>query len=692
MSNYEFIKFDVVDWKGDNTLSTYALKQTPLTFIPKLSGFSYLRTLWDYGDGTISTALTGVKSYDSPGRYVVNLTIYDCYSNAIISYDSKIVQIQDFVTHTFRVDFDDPAYYDNIIWKNGKINGPITIKTFYSPNKEESSIYYRTNSLESEYYFNDTPYKYQHLNKTYSFYEKIYNRTLNNSQYNEIDRISTDNSPLYAKIVGSDIVYCSSGERDAFFVGLSGYKQVYFKEDSIGNINIDLFFDKKDTIEDSINTLKISLSASIVENDEVDHLSITSNGLDGEYFQIDSFNIDSKKFASVEIPFVIKIKDYENFSLKNFPLISTTYVNIAVLSSGGVISPSYYDIRHVEDFHGAARGTILFKNSNKIHNIQLSASLTTTNDQNSAYTLTGVTNQFDVYPINYINIEKKNEDFDAKETFKGLRFQEFLLDKNILFDDFIGAIFGDTNSSYDTLGKKVYEKISNFVENIQDVDRNEIYSLISQMNMLGTENNVFNSNLFTYPEKIRRLLGLGSIDKNKLVGTNNKFRENFDTRGHTSKETYGINLGNQIDTDTYIISAGIPIVALEKFSNDYVLLNTEQPPESATYKLSSYSSDWGWPLVLPDTFQYSDMEKYYLFFEYNPVYDNTLSDYSIVYNTSLYSTISSENVILDENNEIMLTESGHPLLSEFNFDYVDEILNLSLRDTLYQSLSLTRPL
>jgi hypothetical protein len=264
----------------------------------------------------------------------------------------------------------------------------------------------------------------------------------------------------------------------------------------------------------------------------------------------------------------------------------------------------------------------------------------------------------------------------------------------MLFDEFIGSIFGTLTSSYDTLGKKIYEKITNFVQNIQDVDKNEIFPLISQMKMLNASNNVFEDNSFTYPEKIKRILDLFSISNNKLLGINNKFKENFDLRGYSSKSVYGINLGDQINTNTYVVSAGTPIVALEKFSNKYSLLNTEQPVEYTTntvYTLSSYNQNWGWPLVLPDTFQFEDIEKYYLFFEYVDTFDNTLYDNTIIKDNTLYSMLSGENIIRDSDNDPILDENGDYILSEYvTPSYKDFTMGIVLRDALYQSLSLVK--
>ena len=458
-------------------------------------------------------------------------------------------------------------------------------------------------------------------------------------------------------------------------------------------MRINLFFDTRNN-DVWNNNLKVSLSANIIENNEVDNFSVTSNGMDGEFYAEDSFNIDSQKFSNVDIPFVIKVKDSEHFTVKNFQPLSASNLVYTVLSSNEVISSQYYAISAKDSFSGAIRNTIRFTSPNKINDVKITVSGSVSSVQGSAYSLNGETSVFDVYPQNFLTIEKKNESYDATEMFKDLRFQEFLLDDSMLFDEFIGSIFGTLNSSYDTLGKKIYEKITNFVQNIQDVDRNEIFPLISQMKMLNTSNNVFEDNSFTYPEKIKRILDLFSISNNKLLGINNKFKENFDLRGYSSKSIYGINLGDEINTNTYVVSAGTPIVALEKFSNKYSLLNTEQPVEYTTntvYALSSYNQNWGWPLVLPDIFQFGDVEKYYLFFEYVDTFDNTLYDNTIIKDNTLYDMLSTENIIRDNDDDPILDENGNYIFSEYvTPSYKDFTMGIVLRDTLYQSLSLVK--
>jgi hypothetical protein len=96
------------------------------------------------------------------------------------------------LVNTFKIDFEDVSYYDNIIWKNGKISGPLIASATYPSNVTPSTIFYRISGSGSEYYFQDTPDKFRHLRNTYSFFEKIYNQTKKQYEYIEIDKIEID--------------------------------------------------------------------------------------------------------------------------------------------------------------------------------------------------------------------------------------------------------------------------------------------------------------------------------------------------------------------------------------------------------------------------------------------------------------------------------------------------------------------
>jgi hypothetical protein len=658
-----FVNFTALDYRGVESLSSYALEQTPITFIPKIQQAYGNRILWNFGDGTSSSSLTAIKSYDFPGQYKVNLVVYDCFDNALFSSQSKTITIYDYVPYTFVIrnelsyylqPFSEAFYLSPLAELyayasplsatiyNGKINGAFQITAFYPHYQPKSDIYVDFRDSGSQDYFDISDRKYPHLSKTFGIYEDIYNYSLSAIQYDEIEKIVPEVVGMYAKIEDSSIQLCLSGDDGAFFVGLSGVKDFYIKDDTEDElIYLDFYFDRNNSYTPNkninLNNTGITLSCEVLPN-VPDHITITTNGYDGEGTAISSFNIPDINYNDVAIPFVIKIKDDDNFTIKNFPIIDQGDIQFAVLSSSSPVSTAYYDISSLnstlsgENF-GSFRGYLKFKNLSSdqiLDNYQLRAILSTTSNQLTSYSLTGYSNSFKIYPQDYYEFYKNGEDYNFKETLKDLRFQEFLLDDSLLFDDFLGSVFGDSASSYETLGKKIYEKITNFVQNHSDIDRNEIFSLLSQMEMLDVEQNTYNSSFIRYPEQVRRILNMASIAKNKITGKENRFAEAF-ARG-------GQNLGSEINTTTYTVSAGSPLVAFERFSGDYTSLNTFQPVSAAgsfVYPLSTYADTWGWPLVLPNPFSFSDIEKYYTFYEYVSGYENTVYGSSIDFDNTL---------------------------------------------------------
>jgi len=119
-----------------------------------------------------------------------------------------------------------------------------------------------------------------------------------------------------------------------------------------------------------------------------------------------------------------------------------------------------------------------------------------------------------------------------------------------------------------------------------------------------------------------------SIKQSKLWGAKNEYAENFDKKGLVHSNVYGINLGNALNSQTTILTAGSGagyIVAYEKFSGNYKLINTDLlssmyirfiDANKQTYALSAYNNFWGWGLVIPDEFDATIFDHYYDFYEY----------------------------------------------------------------------------
>jgi streptogramin lyase len=259
-------------------------------------------------------------------------------------------------------------------------------------------------------------------------------------------------------------------------------------------------------------------------------------------------------------------------------------------------------------------------------------------------TITGASNLFNIYPnTGQYNIAKVNENWNAAGFYDSLRYQETLLDKQVFFDQFLGVIVGGLDAQPYELGKTVYEKIANFVNNNADISKANINELISFCQELTVEFDQYN---LTLPPQLRRLVDLLSIKQSTLWGNNNKFTQNFNTQGTIiSNSTYGVNLGSQIDPLTGVFTNGTPIVAQELFSDNFKLINNNLIAYYNTndvIPLSSYIPDWGWGLVVPDTITGTQINNFYKFYNYNPVFNNTYYDNVINWNDS-YTTLSPTN-------------------------------------------------
>lgn len=254
-------------------------------------------------------------------------------------------------------------------------------------------------------------------------------------------------------------------------------------------------------------------------------------------------------------------------------------------------------------------------------------------------TLTGASNTFSIHPATgSYHIRKFNESHNASETIQSYAMQPWLKDNSTLWD-FLGTSIGTKASSVDSLGKKTYEKIANFVSNNNDIDDCCIDSLHNYA--LTYKHNIQQYNL-SYPPSFLRLMDLCSVKHKRLYGEFDKLTETFDMYTNYTRPLTRENLGYQLDFYEHLITPGEDIVAYEKFSKTFkrittstatsgtfdengnkigISIDTDLSPTSVTqYPLSSYSPFWGWGLVAPDTVTGVDITNYYDFWTYNPKY------------------------------------------------------------------------
>lgn len=694
--------FYVRDYRNVETYESYALPFTPLSFIPNLNDgiedfVSNKRLVWDFGDGTTVESVTATHAYDKPGRYKVTCYLYDSVGTGYLDTFSAKVNIKDFIEDKLTISTTLTAGLSADV---GQLENPVTINRFNSFRSLESGIptivAYSSAAEDNDYFRNGYGDEtYGHLKPYSSFVQTL---TSGGTTENvEVDRVITENTPLYIKLSSSEIVYTDVTDPDAFYAGLTGTADVYFKSDYSGAYNL-IFGFKQGDIFDYANTTNYGVSATINSDATYNHLSFSSNGLDGEGSSLSTFDIGATKFATTKIAFVAKVKDDNDFTQKSMPLLSANGgpdLNL-VLTDG----TTTYDVEFTSNFltlstltqGGFYKGYFVSNNSTTLENVYLSGN--TTYDGTF---LSGASNTFTVYPSSFYTIAKKGENIDFEQTFKDIAIQPLFTDSKILMSDFLGSIFGDLSSSQDSIGKATYEKIQNFFDNNTSIDESNVDELDGLLQMLSLPE----LNKYSFPAKLNRLIDLLSISRSQLFGRRNRNQTHYQSYGYANNEFYGYNLGERLSAGSIIV-AGQPIVACERYSGRYSTLNTTFPlsarvtptiaittgfvygtttgqlvsatseqldggtpitleqflqceiltegddelltqslsSSSTYYRLSDYNSTWGWPLLSGGNRDILDIYNFYYQKDVTTDIENSIIDFTDPNNTISYSLTS----------------------------------------------------
>ena len=731
MSNIktDYAIFDVIDYKGEAKLSSYNLDITPLTFkarIPEDDSreipLNDQKVTFDFGDGTFGNSISSTHVYQYPGEYTVRMVIRDCKNNSVLASYSDSVHIKDYITNTFSLSMP-PGDIANskpaLVLSAGEISGPITVTSQTPFYQDFQDLYYSISGSEYKNYFNLTRNKFNSLEKYFSIYERNYLPTLSSFEFVEIDKISLSSVDLYARLTtDSALVPGLSTSLSSVYVGSSGTKEIYVKaDDQTSPIHISFFKDRENIFSNSLkgyknnnytNNLDFTLSSFIspTSGQTLSAIKFSSNGITGEGIEREPFSISQTQYKGLDIPFIITPVNNDNFTMKALSAGNPTFVVLSgatsnVFNNNNIVQSSYYTISNIAstlssfDTNFWFRGALTFNDNLSASATRLTLSARNQYAFNTVGSLLSTVNglvTLTAYPKDFYNFYKHNENFDFEQNIKDMRFQEILLDKNIFFDDFVGTIFGNVSSRYDLLGKKLYERVFNFVSNNADIDMCDINSLISLASLTDDNGIVFDRGSVQEPEQVKRFIDTLSLSYNKFRGSKNKFDENFDPKGTTTKEIHGKNLGPEINSLTYEVTAGNDIIAYEKYSKTYLRLNTFQPlsalsglntgvgaKNSNTYMLSDYSNqsfnaslsggdNWGWGLILPVEYTMDTVNIFYDFYSLSAVTDNSIF-----------------NGLIDYNNGLTTVSFNEPLS---NLEGEDNIFDINIRNSLFSSLSL----
>jgi hypothetical protein len=214
----------------------------------------------------------------------------------------------------------------------------------------------------------------------------------------------------------------------------------------------------------------------------------------------------------------------------------------------------------------------------------------------SAVPVSGVSDAFDIFEFKNENqIRRINESFNNAEYIKNLALPENLQSNVTLFDKFFTAAVGTGYlSANEDLGQSVYERIANFVANHADIDTCNIDQLLSLAENTGVAASDYSA---LYPSDIRNMLDVASIPRAKLWGL---------------RDTTPIllqSIGEQLNTETNLITAGTKIILRSKLDNNLSLITVPLLNNLTVYPLKDFK---GYGFAPPVT-------QNYLFYSYKPV-------------------------------------------------------------------------
>ena len=598
--------YTVAGATNQETLTGYALDNYPMTFRPAVGEqwppeFSDKRIVWDYGDGTKSEAITGVHAYTKPGTYKVRSYIYDNLGNGYYNTFSVEVDVYDYISDSVKI-----STSEDILHLTGEVKNPITLVQYNSIRAINENggdtpkllCYAEPLTFNQDYdYFltGSVNRTYGHLLPSYTFIQKI-NGT-ENLQVSSVN-ISTQDS-IYVTIIDEELVTSIEPiNNTSTKAGLSSKNDIYFRSDIPGDFNL-LFGFEQGSIGEFTNTTDYGVSATIAENLDVEEMTITSNGIDGDDIILDAFDINPVKFSCVKSSFVIKLKDNERFTNKSLPIMDISphpdsdHLQVDITLTDGV---STYDANFYSDFNdlssslvagdsyagyagGFFKGYFYIDTDEVIEDVYISATTTV-----NGTTITGQSNTFSVFPKDYYIVAKYGEDVNFSDVFSDIAKQPLFDDTKILLNDFLGGIFGNIDSAQDSIGKSTYEKIQNFTNNNTVID----YCNIDQLASILYTVNLPRINTYSLPPKIKRLMDLLSISQSRLFGNINQNREDFNSFGYMQDDFYGLDRCSPIPEDGPVFE-NQNIVAFEKYSGRWTTLNSNlplsasQPPQLKTF-------------------------------------------------------------------------------------------------------------
>ena len=677
------------------TLSGYT-RITEFTFTPNLTGdflekhhkeLSQVKMVWDFGDGyTLSAADTysATHTYNYPGNYTVSLYFYDNKGDALLNILTRELTIKNKVTTSlkFTREADKNILAGQFKEDNNKIEYSLTT-TWQDYQSEGNTIYFAASGSYNAELF-DFNYKYAHLLPFRTFY--ILNSDNNLQKIKNAVRVRL--TPRHYVLNGENPIYVGSSPISGSKVlGYETKGSVYYYDDKPGAVKIYGAIDTSShTIKDYfVNDISTNLNLAKINYAESNVAMVSANVVASRVGGLE-LKLTSTGLADMTLPATKrqgdKFRVFVNATLSsNATTVSNTNRDILKKQPLKFFNKFYYnndgfdlgtagrfkvEVKGPGDATGSTSSYISSVSSDEFpYNTSLSSSeidsffyfnftptvtgLHTISVSGKPYSSSPVISgqyTFTVLPSGGEELFKINEkNFDYAETLKSYRFQEFLYDYDSFFDGVLGSIVGTLSSGPNTLGKSLYEKISNFVVNNTDVDTCKVSVLKKLFSFLNEE---YNFPVNAIPPELERIYDLISVKLKRLTGD----REQYNTSVPGSSGQ-NVNYNLRILPEYYTVRKGNKFVAVQKFNNEHIIIDPQSIPGSHTYPtsaspvsaypLSAYNinSDWGWGLDTSVSGA-SGLKQIYDFYSYIPGSSNKVRN-SLLHSDSVTSVSATFN-------------------------------------------------
>lgn len=195
-------------------------------FTTTTNDISDKKVVWNFGDNTTSTDLTGFHAYAYPGNYQVSLTVFNSGGNGLISTYLSSVKIDNYINDAIILTTDGAPV---------QISGQDTNKIYLTRyNSHQTSISGYNDIINIAVSGNRSPFftadEYDN-DKNSHFYSTSRFAIATTKGLTTVDSISTTNDFIYASPAGDDITISSEPGIFSVVAGSSGVAAFYYIED-----------------------------------------------------------------------------------------------------------------------------------------------------------------------------------------------------------------------------------------------------------------------------------------------------------------------------------------------------------------------------------------------------------------------------------------------------------------------------